>query len=168
MPSLPKGHSGEHVPPAIRPLVRASAALSVALIVAFLLEFGLFRAAKISNLTFGMSIAGTIAIYTIVSQLVRQAARKRGARLTNDERSTLDSRSLKTLRQQKQLNTVLLCMFSLGAFAVMTNVVLNHQSIALVLVPTALLSFGIWYRRALNRAIDTLEQRNKIDTLRGL
>lgn len=167
MSSFPKDHTEAPVPPTVRRIARASMVTSLVLVATFLIEFELFRFGKISALTFGMAISGTIAIYTVVSQLLRQAARKRGSELTIDEKASVNSRTLKNLRQQKQLNTVLVCMFCLGAAAVVTNVFLNHQSPALLSVPAALLSFGIWYRRTLNRAIETLEQRIRIDTLRG-
>jgi uncharacterized membrane protein len=167
MPELSREPSEAPVPSPIRTVMRVSIFVGIGLVVAFLAEFELFRFGKISGLTFGVSVAATIAIYSVISQLLRRAARRRGGQLTAEEKSSINNRNLQTLRQQKQLNTALLCMFSFGVLAVVANLIRTGEGAVAILVPVALLAFGIWYRTALNRAIDTLEQKIRIDTLRG-
>jgi hypothetical protein len=167
MPMFPKVPSASPVPAALRPVVRRWLFVAVALVVAFVVEFELFTNGKISGLGFGVAVAVTIAVYTAIARMLRQAARKVGTELTAEEKLSLNEKNLERFRRLKVGNTVLLCFFGLGALMVLVNSVLNRIVWGEVAVPVALLGFGIWYRTTLNRAIETLEQKIRIDTLRG-
>jgi len=151
--------SSEPMPEAIRPLARAASLAALGFGISFALLFTLFKNGTISGRLFLVLTVTIIGAFTLITQSLRRTARKRGTSLTAEQKDILNLDSLYKFRRQRQSNTILLCIFCFGGVMVLLNVILNRQGVPLLLIPIALIAFGLLMRRSTNRIIRTLEDK---------
>jgi hypothetical protein len=159
MPPTLKNQAQIPVPPAVRPFVRAAQVNLLVFAIAFYITFKYFWDGSISGLGFGVIVAALLAVYLAVGQGLRVAVRKRRSELTAAETSDLARHSLDVFRKQKSRAIILLCFFAIGAVITLVWAFLHRQFGAVLFVPIALLSFGLFNVWSVNRAIRRLEPK---------